>query len=167
MLVRYVYIVFVGILLAAFVGVGIAAFYHGPKYPDTPMELRFPQPGISTDATVSAKQQQAQIEFDQKSQEFQKQNADYSRNVSIMALVAAVMMLVLSLTLLKQIPTIADGVLLGGVLTLGYSVVRGFGSNDDTVRFLVVAASLIVALVLGYIKFVRANPAIQGAKRKK
>lgn len=152
MLIKYVYIVFVGILLAAFVGVGIAAFYKGPKYPETPVELRFPE-SKQLDTTSSAYMQK-QLDFDQKSQDFQKQNADYSRNVSIIALLAAVVMLVLSLTLLKQIVIIADGVLLGGVLALGYSVIRGFSSNDDMVRFLVVSASLLVALTLGYIKFV-------------
>lgn len=153
MLIRYVYIVFVGILLAAFVGVGIAAFYKGPKYPETPVELRFPETK-QLDAT-SAAYMQKQLEFDKKSEEFQKQNGEYSRNVSIIALVAAVIMLVLSLTLFKQIAIIADGLLLGGVLTLAYSVIRGFGSNDDMVRFMVVSASLLVALSLGYIKFVK------------
>lgn len=154
MLIRYVYIVFVGILLAAFVGVGIAAFYKGPKYPETPIELRFPATKIN-ESTASAEYIQKQLEFDKKSEEYQKQNADYSRNVSIIALVASVVMMVLSLTLFKQILVIADGLLLGGVITLGYSVVRGFGSNDDMVRFLVVSASLVVALTLGYIKFVK------------
>lgn len=163
MLIRYVYIVFVGILLAAFVGVGIAAFYKGPKYPETPIELRFPETK-QFDAT-SAAYMQKQLEFDQKSEEFQKQNADYSRNVSIIALIAAVVMMVLSLTLFKQILVIADGLLLGGVLTLAYSVIRGFGSNDDMVRFLVVSASLIVALTLGYIKFVK--PLENLSKKKK
>lgn len=153
MLIRYVYIVFVGILLAAFVGVGIAAFYKGPKNPDTPIELRFPE--AKQLETTSSAYMQKQLEFDQKSQEFQKQNEGYSRNVSIIALLAAVVMLVLSLTLLKQIVIIADGLLLGGVLTLAYSVIRGFGSNDDMVRFLVVTASLLVSLTLGYIKFVK------------
>lgn len=154
MLIKYVYIVFVGILLAAFVGVGIAAFYKGPKYPETPIELRFPETK-PTESTMSAEYIQKQLEFDKRSEDFQKQNADYSRNVSIIALVAAVVMLVLSLTLFKQILVIADGLLLGGVLTLAYSVVRGFGSNDDMVRFMVVSASLLIALGLGYIKFVK------------
>jgi hypothetical protein len=153
MLIRYVYIVFVGILLAAFVGVGIEAFYKGPKYPETPVELRFPE--TKQLETTSSAYMQKQLEFDRKSEEFQKQNGEYSRNVSIIALVAAVIMLVLSLTLFKQIAIIADGLLLGGVLTLAYSVIRGFGSNDDMVRFLVVSASLLVALILGYIKFVK------------
>jgi hypothetical protein len=108
---------------------------------------------------------QKQLEFDKKSEEFQKQNGDYSRNVSIIALIAAVLMMVLSLTLFKQITIIADGLLLGGVLTLAYSVIRGFSSNDDMVRFLVVSASLLVALTLGYIKFVK--PLKKTSKKKK
>lgn len=155
MLIKYVYIVFVGILLAAFVGVGIAAFYKGPKYPETPIGLRFPDAPIEKESTVSAQRIKEQLEFDENSKEFQKQNEEYSRNVSIIALVSAVVMLILSLTLFKQILVIADGLLLGGVLTLAYSVVRGFGSNDDMVRFMVVSASLFIALTLGYLKFVR------------
>ncbi len=156
MLIKYVYIVFVGILLAAFVGVGIAAFYKGPKAPEYPVELQYPESvKFGVEATPSAERLELQRDQDLKFKEFQKNNEIYNRNVSIIALVAAVIMLVLSLTLFKAILVIADGLLLGGVITLGYSVVRGFGSNDDMVRFMVVSASLIVALVLGYIKFVK------------
>ncbi len=156
MLIKYVYIVFVGILLAAFVGVGIAAFYKEPKYPETPIELRFPEyPNMDKDATVSAEWRKNQLEFDHKSKDFQEKLGEYNRNVSIISLVSAILMLIVSLTLVKQIQVIADGLLLGGVLTLGYSVVLGFGSQDDLVRFMVVTASLAVALVLGYVKFVK------------
>ncbi len=167
MLIRYVYIVFVGILLAAFVGVGIAAFYKGPIYPETPIGLRFPEAVEKPESTISAVQIKEQLAFDEKSKEYQKQNEEYNRNVSIIALISAVIMLVLSLTLFKQILVIADGLLLGGVLTLAYSVIRGFGSNDDMVRFLVVSASLLVALTLGYIKFVKNFESNSKQKRKK
>jgi hypothetical protein len=55
----------------------------------------------------------------------------------------------------KKIMVIADGVLLGGVLTLTYSIVRGFNTNDDIYRFLVVGAGLAAAMILGYLKFVK------------
>lgn len=158
MLIKYVYIVFVGILLAAFVGVGIAAFYKGPQAPEYPSEISYPtieRPNQPIDATAEAQRIKLQQKHDSEFKVFQKDNEIYQRNVSIIALIAAVLMMVISLTLVKQIMVIADGLLLGGVLTLGYSVIRGFGSNDDMVRFLVVSASLIVALTLGYIKFVR------------
>lgn len=72
----------------------------------------------------------------------------------MMSITFAVLMLVLSLILFKNITVIADGLLLGGVLTLAYSVARGFSTNDDIYRFLVVGAGLIIAMALGYIKFV-------------
>jgi hypothetical protein len=48
----------------------------------------------------------------------------------------------------------ADGLLLGGVFTLAYAVGRGFMA-DDKFRFVAVSVSLVIALVTGYLKFVR------------
>lgn len=155
MLIKYVYIVFLGIILATFVGVGIAAFYKGPTYPETPASLRYdrPYPDYQT-GTPSAEFIKEDQAFQAKSKQFQTDNDTYNRNVSMMSLGFSVLMLVLSLSFFKKIPVIADGLLLGGVLTLAYSVVRGFNTNDDIYRFLVVGAGLIIAMVLGYLKFV-------------
>ena len=155
MLIKYVYIVFLGLILATFVGVGIAAFYKGPTYPETPATLKYVRPyPEATEGTPSAEYIKEQEAFDAKSKEFQTQNENYNRNVSMISLAFAVAMLVLSLAFFKKIPVIADGVLLGGVLTLAYSVIRGFNTNDDVYRFLVVGAGLITAMALGYLKFV-------------
>ncbi len=155
MLIKYVYIVFLGIILATFVGVGIAAFYKGPVYPETPAALKYerPYPDYQT-GTPSAEYIKEQEAFDAKSKQFQQDSNIYNRNVSMIALAFSVLMLVLSLSFFKKIPVIADGLLLGGVLTLAYSVVRGFNTNDDIYRFLVVGAGLSIAMVLGYLKFV-------------
>lgn len=152
MLIQYVYVVFMGILLAAFVGVGIAAFYKGPTYPEYPTTLKYQEP---SNASMSAEQREVQSKYDGEFKQYQKLEETYNKNVSIIAIVASIVMLIVSLTLFKQILIIADGTLLGGVLTLSYGIIRGFGSNDDMFRFLVVSAGLIVALVLGYIKFVK------------
>ena len=155
MLIKYVYILFLGIILATFVGVGIAAFYKGPVYPDTPLSLKYSRPYIEpATSTPSAEYIKEQEAFDAQSKQFQKDMELYSRNVSMIAISFSVLMLVLSLVFFKNIPVIADGLLLGGVLTLAYSVVRGFSTNDDIYRFLVVGAGLIIVMVLGYIKFV-------------
>jgi hypothetical protein len=158
MLIKYVYIVFLGLILATFVGVGIAAFYKGPQYPETPAALKYERPYTDFQTgTPSAEYIKEQEAFDAKSKEFQKQNDDYNRYVSMIALGFSMVMLVVSLAFFKKIPVISDGVLLGGVLTLGYSIVRGFNTNDDIYRFLVVGAGLITAMVLGYLKFVKAT----------
>lgn len=155
MLIKYVYIVFLGLILSTFVGVGIAAFYKGPVYPETPPALRYSRPyPEAVEGTPSAEYIKEDEAFQAKSKEFQKQSDQYNRNVSMIALGFAVAMLVVSLVFVKKITIIADGVLLGGVLTLAYSIVRGFNTNDDIYRFLVVGAGLITAMILGYLKFV-------------
>lgn len=155
MIIKYVYIVFLGILLATFVGVGIAAFYKEPVYPETPVTLKYARPYpegvVSTPSAEYIKEQEA---FDAKSKKFQDNLALYNRNVSIISLGFSILMLVLSLIFFKKITVIADGLLLGGVLTLAYSVIRAFNTHDDIYRFLAVSAGLIVSMILGYIKFV-------------
>lgn len=162
MLIKYVYIVFLGLILATFVGVGIAAFYKGPTYPETPAALKYATPYTDTKTgTPSAEYIKQQEAFDAKSKIYQEQEATYNRNVSMISLGFALLMLVVSLVFFKKIMVIADGLLLGGVLTLAYSIVRGFNTNDDIFRFLVVGAGLIVAMVLGYLKFVSPREALQ------
>lgn len=152
MLIKYVYIVFLGIILATFVGVGIAAFYKGSVYPETPLLLKYSAPQTATPSAEYIRNQEA---FDAQSKQYQKDLEMYNRNVSMISLAFSILMLILSLNFAKKIPVIADGLLLGGVLTLAYSVVRGFNTNDDVYRFLVVGAGLVVAMILGYIKFVK------------
>lgn len=158
MLLKFVYTIFVGILLAIFVGVGIAAFYPEPKYPEPPFSMKYPRPVSAPDfkeATPSAQELKEQQEYDKKTMDHQKKIEEYNKNVSSISVAAAILMLVISLTLFKQILVIADGLLLGGVLTLLYSIIRGFQSGDPMFRFLVVSVGLFVALILGYLKFVR------------
>lgn len=146
-----IYKVFVGLLLATFVGVGIAAFAPEPRFPDPPAAMRGPAFG-----TQPSPEAQREIEeFERTSRAFRVEMATYSRNVSVIAAAAAIAMLVLSLTVLRSTPVFSDGFLLGGILTFGYSVVRGFGAEDNTFRFIIVSVGLVIALGLGYIRFVR------------
>ena len=152
MILKYIYTLFLGILLATFVGVGIAAFYPEPKYPEYPIAQRIYPVEPDKDSTESAQVKKEQLEYEKISKDYQELSEEYSRNASIIALTAAIIILIISLTLVKNLVYIADGVLLGGVLTLLYSIVRGFGSHDNMFRFLVVAIGLFIAFILGYIK---------------
>jgi apolipoprotein N-acyltransferase len=60
--------------------------------------------------------------------------------------------------ILKLIYTLFIGVFLAilvGVFTLLYSVIRGFGTEDNMFRFIIVAIGFVISLVLGYIKFIQ------------
>jgi hypothetical protein len=79
----------------------------------------------------------------------------YSRNVSAVAAIGAIVMMGVSLTVLRGTALFSDGFLLGGVLTFAYSVVRGFSAEDNVFRFIIVSVGLVVALALGYVRFIR------------
>ena len=155
MILKFIYTVFIGVLFATLVGVGIAAFYPQPKHPDYPIRLSYPkEPALQTetDRQTLIKEQEA---YEKKSKEFQEKNQLYNRNVSIIAIVFAIAALVVSLTFLKTLLMIADGLLLGGLLTLLYSIIRGFETQDNMFRFIVVAIGFVVAVAVGYIKFTK------------
>lgn len=154
MVLKYIYTVFLAILIVAFVGFGIAAFYKAPKYPEYPIELSVESDPV-TKTTESAELKEQRLKFEKESRNFQEVNENYNMNVSIIALVAALIILVLSITLLSKINFISDGLLLGGVFTLIYSIIRGFGSGDEMFRFIVVSVGLIITIFLGYWRFVR------------
>lgn len=154
MILKIIYAVFIGVLFAILVGVGIQAFYPSPKEPEYPSALKIPREGGLSES-VFLEMKQEQEDYDHKFKIFQDEQKIYNRNVSIITVIFAVLTLSVSLTLFKKILIIADGVLLGGVLTLLYSIGRGFNSGDDKFRFGVVLVGFIVAVVLGYIKFIK------------
>ena len=151
MIIKYIYTIFLALLVALFVGLGIDAFHPGPKAPEYPAELEIAKPGCED----TAEQKLIRENFNREQKDFTEKSKPYNRNVSIISLTAAIIILVSSLTLLAKIKMIADGILLGGVFTTVYSIIRGLMSEDTKFRFLIVTIGLLIALVLGYIKFIR------------
>jgi len=155
MLIKYIYSFFLAILVVTFVGVGIAAFYKSPQRPEYPINLSYP--AYPEKATEEAQIRKEQIKYEKQTRDFQKIEEGYNKNVSTIATIGALIILVLSITLLSKIMFISDGLLLGGVLTLGYAIIRGFGAGDEIFRFIVVSIGLFVSIFLGYWKFVRSE----------
>lgn len=146
---KLVYIFFLGLLIAGFVGVGVSTFYPGPKMPDYPTSL--PSPVTNE---VSAKETAAQNNYDIKYKQYTADSKSYNRNVSIVILVAAVVLLTVSILTEKKIQIISDGVMLGGLFTLVYSIGRSFASANSKYVFLVITVGLVVVIYLGYHRFV-------------
>ena len=151
MAIKLIYTLFLALLVALFVGLGIDAFYPGPEIPDYPIELEMTKPNC--DETIE--QKTIREEYVQSQKTYIEESKPYNRNVSIISLVAAIIILVLSLTLLAKINMIADGILLGGVFATAYSIIRGLMSENSQFRFIIVVIGLAIALTLGYIKFIR------------
>jgi len=151
MILKLIYTLFLALLVALFVGLGIDAFYPGPAAPDYPSDLNLQKSDCGDYPELKAKQER----FDQDMKAYNEKSKNYNRNVSMIALTAAIMILIASLTLFSKIKMIADGILLGGVFTTAYGIIRGLMSENSKFRFLIVTIGLLIALVLGYIKFIR------------
>ncbi len=161
MILKYVYTFFLALLLALFVGVGISVFYPAPEQPRYPEPLtRALPPGedfSKEDRVEIEEQRKMETEFQKKREQFEKRSGVYNRNVSIISLAASILTVLLTLTIFKRVPVISDGLLLGGVFMLSYSIIRGFASNDDRLRFFVISVGLAMTLIVGYLKFIKAE----------
>ncbi len=160
-LLKLVYTLFIGVLLSIFIGVGISTFYPSPEAPGY-VEFSNPEGKVTT-----AQEEQQWSEYDKKSRAYEEAIKPYSRNVSIIALIAAVLLLASSAYAEKRkIGVIADGIMLGGFFTLLYSLGRGFTAQDDKYVFLVVTVGLAFALYVGYHRFAT-DTALKTSKAKK
>lgn len=145
---KFVYTLFLGVIVALFIGVGINTFYPGPKPPEYPMALNY------YGKEPTAEQLKLQKNWDQQVAAHDKQMKPYNRNVSMVALAAAIILLVVSLIFERGIKLLSDGMLIGGLLTLLYSIGRGFASNDSKYVFLALCVGLAIVIYTGYMKFI-------------
>lgn len=152
---QIIYMVFLGIIIALFFGLGIDTFYPGPTAPEYPVVLQSEQYKSVPSETQSEEQLAAQKQYDEAQLQYQKDMKPYSRNVALLAMGLAIVALILSLTVLIRWEVIANGVLLGGIFTMGYSVIMGMQAEDTKFRFLLVTVGVLVTIVLGYIKFIK------------
>ena len=144
------YSVFLGVLLALFVGVGVATFYPAPEPP-----RQEAVPYIETEGDKKIANEEQRVQSEEEWRNFEQQNETYSRNVSVISLVAAVVFIVLGIVLEKRIRVLSTGVMLGGIFTLIYSIGRGFAADDSKYVFIVLTISIAVVVYLGYRQFVR------------
>lgn len=155
MILRYIYTFFVGILVAIFVGMGVAVFYESPKAPPEPSWYGSNMSGKFEPTETQRKEEE---EYNKNIRDFEKNEmSEYNRNVSIIVLSLAVVILALSLVLEKPLGVIADGLLLGGIFTLLYGVGIGIAVDSNKFRFLIASLGLAVSIALGYFKFVPAR----------
>lgn len=139
---RIVFMFFVGALLALFIGFGIHTFYPPPELADTGgIEMK----ADPTDAEV------ARMAAAQKA--YEAANQVYSRNVSVMSMAGAIVLLGASLLLERRNKVMTNGILLGGLFTLVYGVGRGFVSKDTLTLFAALTVALLIVLFLGFRRF--------------
>jgi len=148
---KTLYALAIALLVVAFVGFGVSAFYPEPEPPDYPPEPEF----VGPEPTEEEKRLMA--EHREKEEAFRERLSDYNRMVASVSVGLAVVLLVGSLLWISGVPVIGDGVTLGAVFTLFYGLVRALMTEDERFRFVAVAAGLVVVLAFVYWRFIRSG----------
>lgn len=161
---QILFAIFLGLMVTAFVGVGVYTFYPNPElqYRDEIMKLDRQQQAMGTlkpDVALTPEDRarmQALIDQRNKVQdESRAAGGAWGSRTSIILVSLATLVMVISLTIAKNLPVISNGLLMGGVFTMLYGVGWVIASGTSTTRFIVMSFALLITLALGYLRFVR------------
>jgi len=156
------YVLAMGTLLTMLIAFGISTFYEAPERPGPPQPpMGWVWPAypdkIPEDPDLTAEEQEyweAYQEWLEEEQEYRETHdaamSDYHRNVFLIAYPFGLLFIILGLMLPSRLDIIRTGFLLGGVVTIMYAVLQGFGDMSNALRFGAIAISLAVLIFLGY-----------------
>ena len=156
--------IFLGLMVTAFVGVGVYTFYPSPDahYRDRITSLDRQQQAIRNSrpeaALTPADRAQIQKIVDDRNRVQDASRASteaWGGRTSIILVALATIAMAISLTAAAQLPVISSGLLMGGVFTMLYGVGWVIVSGTSTTRFIVMTFALVITLALGYVRFVR------------
>lgn len=135
---QIIFAFFLGLVVLAFVGIGVNTFYPSPDYP--------------VDVTLQ--------------DSWSEMRDRWALVTGIVLLLCATVLLAVSLYLPEHQAVLSNGILLGGVFTLVYAVGMTFSADTSLIRFVVVTAALVIAIGAGYLKFVRGRGGPRGAAKR-
>jgi hypothetical protein len=145
------YALAIALLVVAFVGFGISAFYQEPQYPAYPSGMEGPEEELSPE-----EKREMQV-YREKERAYREAYSDYNLVVACVSVGIAVLLLVGSVVRMGSLPVIGEGTTLGAVFVLFYGLIRAFMTNDEQIRFGAVAVGLAILLALVYWKFSRSG----------
>ncbi|MFU8891539.1 MAG: hypothetical protein ACNA76_07805 [Anaerosomatales bacterium] len=163
---------FLGLMVLAFIGIGVNTFYPQPEYRENPeiRELYRQQEQIwnkNREGELSPADQAKVDEVQERIDALQAEEEDirqiWSRNTSIVLIIFATAVMGISLVRSEQLRVISNGLLLGGLFTMVYGVGWIIASGESIARFGVIVFALVVTMALGYLKFVRGREVVAPA----
>jgi len=159
-----IFSVFLGLMVLAFIGVGVNTFYPSPaqqnmlKQQAVQRQLDAAQnkaaPGSFT-ATQQAEVTRLQSQLDDLNNQQVQLEKDWAKITSIILVIFATIVMAISLIRSEELRVLSNGLLLGGLFTMLYGTGWVIFSGSSTARFAVITFALIVSIALGYVKFVR------------
>ncbi len=159
---------FLGLMVTAFVGVGVYTFHRSPdeglnqQIEDFNRREQAVRNAKSADELTTADRNELQEITEERNalrDEIEAVLEPWMRSTSIILIVFATLVMAISLIRADQLPVISNGLLLGGVFTMVYGVGWIVATDTSVSRFLVMTVALAITLALGYIRFVRRQTA--------
>ncbi len=166
---------FLGLMVLAFIGIGVNTFYPQPKWERNPELERLhrqqdqiwnrDKEGKGLSAADEAELEAIQEQITEIEEAEQDRSETWTRMTSIILIVFATLVMGVSLIRSDQLRVISNGLLLGGLFTMIYGVGWIIASGESVMRFVVIVLALAVTLALGYLRFVRGRePAVAGGQ---
>jgi hypothetical protein len=155
---------FLGLMVLAFIGVGVNTFLQSPAERVQPEmdeiqrqmdAVNLKSKGRDLDVTQQAEMDRLSEKQNALQRGIQEEMKLWARNTSIVLVLFATLVMAVSLVRSEQLRALSNGLLLGGLFTMLYGTGWVIFSGNSTARFVVIAFALLVAIALGYLKFVR------------
>lgn len=169
---------FLGLMVTAFVGVGVYTFHPPPQQEFNrqiqdlirrEQAIRNSRP--PNELTAADRDQLQKINNERNSLSLtdaaRTDREAWGRSTSIILIIFATLAMAVSLVRADQLPVISNGLLLGGVFTMVYGVGWIVATDTSVARFVVMTVALVITLALGYVRFVhrRAMSAVPSGSR--
>lgn len=168
-----IFAVFLGLMITAVVGVGVYTFYPNPaEKTEAQLSELYRQRDEVQGCSASTgckpideltEQERAELEsLDDQQRQLEQRAAEqrdaWAQRSSIILVLIATGLMVVSLALGEGLSVLSNGILIGGLFTMLYGVGWGIASGNSLMRFAVLLTALVISIVLGYLKFARGRP---------
>jgi len=160
---RTIFALFLGLMLTAFVGVGVYTFHPPPARFDNELRDLGRQEQALRDARAPNELTSAERDSLQAMERRRNGLIDaaaaaripWARATSIILIVVATLAMATSLIGADRLQVISSGLLLGGVFLMLYGVGWIIATDTSVARFVVITIALAITLALAYARFVR------------
>jgi len=159
-----IFAIFLGLMITAFIGVGVNTFYPSPAKPfEAQMNAygrqeRAIEQGRSTNELSSAERERMRQIRDSVTilnDRAQAAREGWGRTTSIVLVAFATLVMAIAVLRADQLAVLSSGLLLGGVFTMCYGVGMILATTTSIARFVMLTVALAVTIGLGYLRFVR------------
>lgn len=162
-----IFSVFLGLMVTAFVGVGVYTFYPPPQEALTlqiqdldrlEVTIRDSRPPDQLTEADRAQIQALNDERNRLNDALRETRDEWARITSVVLIMFATVVMTVSLGVSTPVLVIGNGLLMGGIFTMVYGVGWIISTETSMARFAVMTVALAITLALGYIRFVRGRP---------